>query len=184
VLPRIIDRKVAAGDRTLRIWSAGCSTGEEPYTIAICVYETLPFHAIWDINIYATDISTEVLTRAYEGKYNHRAVEHMPKDLLAKYFSEKDGFFYINNAVKKDIEFEYANLVDAYYESDFDIIFCRNVLIYFRDDTKRDILNRFHGSLKDDGWMFLGPTEMVRGLCDGFKMTGLKDSVAFQKLPR
>ena len=184
VLPKLIDKKVAKNDRTLRIWSAGCSTGEEPYTIAICIFETLNFYNIWDINIYSTDISTEVLTRALEGKYNKRAIERMPKPLLEKYFVEKDGFYYINNVVKKVVEFEYMNLVDAYYEDNFDMIFCRNVLIYFRDESKRDILNRFYDSLKEDGLLFLGPAEMVRGLVDGFKLVSLKDSVVFQKVPR
>lgn len=184
VLPKLIDKKVAEGDRSLKIWSAGCSTGEEPYTLAVCLYETLQFHTIWNVSIYATDISTEVLTRALEGKYNRRAIEHIPPDLLTKYFFEKDGYYYINNIVKKDVEFEYMNLSDGYYDGGFDIIFCRNVLIYFRDETKRDILNKFYDSLKPDGYLFLGPAEMVRGLCDGFKLVGLKDSVAFQKAPR
>lgn len=184
VLPRIVDKKIAAGDRSLRIWSAGCSTGEEPYTLAVSIFETLQFHSIWDITVYATDISTEVLTRALEGKYGKRAVEKMPKDLLDKYFVLKDGVYYINNAVKKVVEFEYMNLTDAWFDSGYDIIFCRNVLIYFRDDTKRDLLNKFHDSLKDDGFLFLGPTEMIRGLAEGFKMVSLKDAVAFQKVPR
>ncbi|HOX28284.1 MAG TPA: protein-glutamate O-methyltransferase CheR [bacterium] len=184
ILPKLMEKKVAANDRRIRIWSAGCSSGEEPYTLAICILETIPFHSIWNIEIYATDISTEVLNKASEGRYSRRAIEKLPKEYLAKYFVERDGFHIINNTVKKMVEFDYANLIDAYYESDFDIIFCRNVLIYFKDETKKDIINKFWGSLVDDGYLFLGPTEMIRGLVEGFKMVTLKDSVVFQKQPR
>jgi chemotaxis protein methyltransferase CheR len=185
ILPRMVEEKIAAGNRSLKIWSAGCSTGEEPYTLAMCIFETIPFHSIWDILIYATDLSTDVLNRALEGKYNKRAIERMPADFLKKYFDlRENGLYYVNNAIKKVVDFEYSNLVDAYYDTDYDIIFCRNVLIYFRDETKKMILNKFYDALKPGGYMFLGPTEMVRGLVDGFKLISLKDSVVFQKAPR
>ncbi len=184
ILPKLVEKKVAANNRKLRIWSAGCSTGEEPYTLAICILEAIPFHSIWQIEIYATDISTEVLNKAAEGCYSKRAVEKLPAAYLQKYFTERNGSYLISNTVKKMVEFEYANLADTYYESDFDVIFCRNVLIYFKDESKTEILNRFHGSLVDDGCLFLGPTEMIRGLAGGFKMMTLKDCVAFQKIPR
>lgn len=184
VLPKLIEQKIAENDRSMKIWSAGCSTGEEPYTIAMCIHDKLQFHSIWNCLIYSTDISTEVLTRALEGRYNKRAIERMPSDFLNKYFTEKGGWHYVSNIIKKYVDFEYSNLVDSYFDSDYDMIFCRNVLIYFRDETKREILSRFRDSLKDGGWLFLGPTEMVRGLVDGFKMVSMKDSVAFQKMPR
>ncbi len=184
ILPEITDKKVAQNNRNLNIWSAGCSTGEEPYTLAICVLETLKFHSIWDIEILATDISTEVLARAFQGIYSKRSVENLPEEYLQKYFTPSDGNYAIRESIKKYVEFEYSNLTDSYFQKDFDIIFCRNVMIYFRDETKADILNRFYDSLKDGGYLFLGPTEMIRGLTDGFKMITLKDSVAFQKVPR
>lgn len=184
ILPRIIDKKIAAGTRSLKIWSAGCSTGEEPYTIAMIVHDTLKFHSIWDVLIYASDLSTEVLTKALDGKYNQRSVERIPPDLIKKYFVEQNGFYHINNVIKKYVDFEYSNLVDGYFDSEYDVILCRNVLIYFRDETKTMLLNKFHDALADGGYLFLGPTEMVRGLVDGFKMISLKDSVVFQKVPR
>ncbi len=183
ILPQLAEKKIAAGDRTMRIWSAGCSTGEEPYTIAMALMESIRFHSIWNFQIYATDISTAVLEKAMEGVYSKRAVERLPKELLDKYFTFKDGKYIINNVVKKMVEFDYANLFDSYYMAGFDIIFCRNVLIYFRDEDKKSILERFHASLVDDGWLFLGPTEMIRGLVDGFKLTPMKDCVIFQKQP-
>ncbi len=184
IIPRIVEEKIAAGDRRIRIWSAGCSTGEEPYTLAMCMLEEVRFHAIWDLSIYATDISTEVLTKAQTGVYNRRSVDKLPQDYLEKYFMKKDERYIISNAVKKLVEFDYANLIDAYYENGFDIIFCRNVLIYFKDESKMEILAKFHDSLNDGGYLFLGPTESIRGLADGFRMLTLKDSVAFQKIPR
>ena len=184
VLPALAEKKVAAGDRSIKIWSAGCSTGEEPYTLGICLMETIQFHSIWDLRICATDISTEVLGRALEGVYNRRAVERLPEEYLKKYFRQEGDRYVMNNTVKKFVEFEYVNLVDSYFETDFDVIFCRNVLIYFKDETKSEILNKFYDSLKDNGYLFLGPTEMIRGLVEGFKMITLKDSVVFQKIPR
>lgn len=184
IVPKITEKKVAENNRSLRVWSAGCSTGEEPYTIAMCILESIKFHSIWNFEILATDISTEVLARALQGIYSKRSVENLPEEFLQKYFIPNDGCFAIRDSLKKYVEFEYANLTDAYFETDFDIIFCRNVMIYFKDETKAEILNKFYGSLKDGGYLFLGPTEMIRGLVDGFKMITLKDSVAFQKVPR
>ncbi|MFC1474407.1 CheR family methyltransferase [bacterium] len=184
ILPELSEQKVAADDRTIRIWSAGCSTGEEPYTLAMCLLETIQFHSIWNIGIYSTDISTEVLGRALEGVYNQRAIERLPEEYLEKYFRVEGDKYIISNTVKKLVDFEYMNLIDAYFETGFDVIFCRNVLIYFKDETKTGILNSFYDSLNDNGYLFLGPTEMIRGLVDGFKLTTLKDSVVFKKVPR
>lgn len=184
LLPKVAEKKIAADNRKLRIWSAGCSSGEEPYSIAICILETIRFHSIWEIEIFATDISTEILNKAIEGRYSKRSVEKLPAEYLKKYFIERDGEYLISNTVKKMVEFEYANLIDSYYETGFDIIFCRNVLIYFKDETKKEILNKLHNSLTDNGYLFLGPTEMIRGLAEGLKMITLKDSVVFQKQPR
>jgi chemotaxis protein methyltransferase CheR len=183
ILPKLSEKKIAKNKRKLRIWSAGCSTGEEPYTLAICVLETIPFHSIWDIEIYSTDISTEVLNKAMEGCYDKRAVERLPKEYLKKYFIERNGRYIVGNAVRKLVEFEYANLADTYYERNFDVIFCRNVLIYFKDESKKEILARLNDSLNPGGYLFLGPTEMIRGLADGYEMITLKDCVAFQKQP-
>ncbi|MFH1539495.1 MAG: CheR family methyltransferase [bacterium] len=183
VLGEIVKTKTAKNERKLRIWSAGCSTGEEPYTISICINENLPFHRIWDIYVYATDISTQVLANAFEARYKGRSVAQLPMELLKKYFDEKEGYYLVKDSVKRYVDFEYMNLLDAVYEKDFDVIFCRNVLIYFRDETKADILKKFHDSLVEGGYLFLGPSEMVRGLVDGFRMKVFKDAVVFQKEP-
>ncbi|MEW5946900.1 MAG: protein-glutamate O-methyltransferase CheR [bacterium] len=183
VIPEIAKKKLAADDRRIRIWSAGCSTGEEPYSIAICLQESLPFRRLWDVRIYATDISTEVLMKAMEARYNRRAVAGMPEELLKRYFAEADGCYSLRGTIKNVVDFEYLNLVDAVYETGFDLIFCRNVLIYFRDETKTQILEKFYNSLVDGGYLFLGPSEMVRGLAKGFKMLVMKDSVVFRKEP-
>ncbi|MEW6203237.1 MAG: protein-glutamate O-methyltransferase CheR [bacterium] len=184
VLPEITKEKIARKDRRLRIWSAGCSTGEEPYTIAICVQEAMPFHNLWDISITATDISTEVLSKAIEARYAQRAVSRIPEHILNKYFDAKDGFHILKDKAKSFVEFEYSNLIDAVFETGFDVIFCRNVLIYFRDETKAQMLDKFYDSLADGGYLFLGPSEMVRGLVQGFRMIVTKDAVVFRKEPR
>lgn len=183
IVEELIRRKTAAGERKIRIWSAGCSSGEEPYSISICLNEVITFRQIWDLYIYATDISTEVLATALEAKYRQRSIAQMPRHLLKKYFVEQDGLFVLNERIKKIVDFEYLNLVDAAYGQDFDVIFCRNVLIYFRDDTKAEILKKFYKSLNPGGYLFLGPAEMIRGLAAGFRMKVFKDAVVFQKEP-
>jgi chemotaxis protein methyltransferase CheR len=184
VLPDVARKKIARNDRTLKIWCAGCSTGEEPYTLAMVILESLQFHKIWDISIFATDISTEVLAKGLNAVYAPKAVSRLPREYLSRYFTERNGLFELNPVVKKMVDFEYQNLTDAYFEKGFDIIFCRNVIIYFKDETKQEILNKFYDTLNDDGYLFLGPSEMVRGLAQGFRMITLKDSVVFQKVAR
>lgn len=184
ILPEIVKLKISENNRQLRIWSAGCSTGEEPYTIAMCVLEAVSFPKIWDIFLYATDISTDVLYKASDGKYSHSAIEKVPKRFLDKYFMDTNGEYVVNNKIKKMVLFEYSNLLDAIFEKDFDLIFCRNVLIYFNDETKTVILNKFYDSLKDNGYLFLGPSEMIRGLADGYKMMNLRDAIFFKKVAK
>ncbi len=180
ILPKIISEKIAKNEKKIRIWSAGCSTGEEPYSISISLLEQLRFASMWDIYILATDISTEVLLKAEEGRYNEKAIKMMDSNILKKYFEYNDSSYIIKDSVKKLVKFEYQNLVDVIFEKDMDIIFCRNVLIYFKEDFREKLLDKFYFSLKNGGYFFVGHSEMIRD--KRFKMIFFKDTILYQKV--
>lgn len=162
-----------AADRTIRIWSAGCSTGEEPYSIAITVLEALnrhlgDGHRGWDIRILATDLSTRVLDTAQKGIYRLDQIEgHVSTDLLMKYFlkgsGEYGGMVKTKDTLRDIVSFRRLNFKEERYpfNRNFDVIFCRNVMIYFEEDMKSMLLERFHSHLADDGYLFLGHSESM-----------------------
>ncbi len=171
VIPELIQSRP---ERTLRIWSAGCSTGEEPYSIAITVYEALRNngipHGSWDIKILATDISTKVLKTAENGIYEvEQLPDFMPLDMTSRYFlkgvGENKGRIKVKDSLKDIIRFRRLNLKDRTYpfKRKFDVIFCRNVMIYFDEDMKRHVISNFHYYLSSTGYLFLGHSETMLG---------------------
>lgn len=151
--------------KKVRGWSAGCSSGEEAYTLAILLSEFFP--KSWDAKVLATDINTQVLKAAQQGIYHKRQVKKVPYDLLKKYFKlgsgENKGLFKVKDRLKKFVQFRRSNLNNNQYpiKSKLDFIFCRNVFIYFNDETQNKILNRFHRYLKPGGYLFLGHSESI-----------------------
>lgn len=157
----------------LRIWSAGCSTGEEPYTIAMVLMETLP-PAAAELKITATDISTRVLEKAVAGVYDEERVRNVPPDLLRKYFlkgqGEWKGFYRIKDHLKGVIAFSRRNLKETFPAGDpFDVIFCRNVMIYFDREMQTSLVNGFFGTLREGGYLFIGHSESLTGITHRFK---------------
>ena len=158
-------------NRKLRIWSAACSTGEEPYTIAICVMECMRFFQGWDIEIIATDIAPSVLEFAREGYYSGRRIEKVPPELLKKYFKLEDkekGVYKINDELKKMVNFYYLNFFKNPFPKDMDVIFCRNVMIYFDKSHQRDLVAEFYKSILDHGYLFIGHSETLHSISDDF----------------
>lgn len=175
LLPQLMQHKRA--NREIRIWSAGCSTGEEPYTIAISLLEKLktvsggydlndPCRG-WDIKILATDISTKVLNMAQTGRYSAESVqEDLPETLRKLYFDpDGSGGYQVKDTVKKLIRFRRLNFKEHSYpfKQSFDLIFCRNVMIYFDEVMKQHVLTRFHHHLAPHGHLFLGHSETMFG---------------------
>ena len=168
MLPRIFETR--AGYRSLRIWSAACSTGQEPYTLAILLHEMLPDIKSWRVEIVATDIDETVLARARAGRYSERELQRgMPQEYLNRYF-EKDGDSYqANRSLQSLINWKQLNLLKDFSGlGKFDVVICRNVLIYFDNEDKIDIARRIHRQLSSDGFLMLGAAETVIGLCDDF----------------
>jgi len=157
--------------RRLRIWSAGCSSGEEPYTLAMVAAETFKSQRGWDIKILATDLDTEILGRAIAGQYPTQALSPVPKEYIHRYFTRSSEGYTANDTLKSMITFRKLNLMDFTFpmKRPFDIIFCRNVIIYFDIPSKENLLSRFYLHLKEGGHMFIGHSESLMHMRDKFK---------------
>ncbi len=163
--------KKAGGNKNLKIWCAAASSGQEPYSIAMILKEESSKLPGWNFSITATDISHEILEQAKEGTYTQFEVQRgLPITLLMKYFTQNDDKWSINDDIKHMIDFKYFNLLDPMSGlGQFDIIFCRNVLIYFDQPTKKDVMERMSKQMADDGFFFLGGAETVLGITDAYK---------------
>ena len=169
VMPEVLARKAAS--RSLSIWCAASSSGQEPYTIAMTLREHFPQLVNWKVRIFCTDISTEMVARTKSGRYSQLEVGRgMPAPLLVKYFNRAGLEWEVNADLKKWVDVRALNLAAAWGALPRqDIVFCRNVLIYFDVDTKKSILRRIGDLMKPDGYMFLGAAETTRGLEDQFE---------------
>jgi chemotaxis protein methyltransferase CheR len=169
MLPEML--KARAKDRRLRIWCAAASTGQEPYTIAMCLKDNEAKLAGWRVEIIGTDISQEVLDKAKAGVYSQFEVQRgLPINHLLKYFQQNGDVWQISSELRQMVQYRKLNLLENFSSlGQFDIVFCRNVLIYFDNETKIDILNRIRKQMPDDGFLTLGAAETVVGLTDAFK---------------
>lgn len=184
VLPKIIRKRAAK--KSLRIWSAGCSTGEEPYSVAILLSKLIPDINEWNINIQATDINPNFLVKAATGIYNHWSLRGTPDWLKSIYFKPlSDGRLRLNENIRKMVKFTYHNLAQDPFPSlanntnAMDVILCRNVLMYFVRDQVEQILERFSRSLIDDGWFIVGPNETRLAAVGNFSSVSLPDTFCF-----
>ncbi|WP_128894441.1 CheR family methyltransferase [Longirhabdus pacifica] len=144
--------------RQLKCWSAACSTGEEPYTLAMILDE---LNALHQSKIIASDLDENVLQVARKGVYDDRAIREMPEAYLNKYFSLKEGNHHISNVLKQKIRFEQKDLLVDEFEEQFDLIICRNVMIYFTDEAKDRLYRKFSNALREGGIFFVGSTEQI-----------------------
>jgi chemotaxis protein methyltransferase CheR len=169
-LPEIL--KSRAAGKSLRFWSAACSTGQEPFSISMSLSEILPKPEEWHVDILATDISERTLSQARTGEYSQFEIQRgLPIQFLIKYFNQDGNIWRINEKLRKMIRFEPFNLLENMDRLGvFDIIFCRNVLIYFDDETKKKILKNIIKRMAPDAYLFLGGSETVIGLCPELKI--------------
>lgn len=170
VLPTVI--KAREGRKSLRVWSAACSTGQEPYSIAMTILETLPKSEEWHITILATDLSDVALAQAMKAEFNQFEIQRgLPTTMVMKYFKQNGNSWKVQDKIHNMVRFENFNLLDKMDRfPTFDIIFCRNVLIYFNEETKKKILNSLLKKLPADGFLFLGGAETVIGICPDLKI--------------
>jgi len=169
--------------KTLRVWSAGCSTGEEPYTIAMLINESGHFNR-WDIEIHGSDINQRVLQTARRGVYRKNSFRTTEPYFMSKYFIEEDSSFKISDAAKKHVNFSYLNLLDPFrskFLGKMDVIFCRNVLIYFDNASRRRVIENFHDRLVEGGYLLLGHAESLINISTAFTLKHLKNDMVYQK---
>jgi chemotaxis protein methyltransferase CheR len=184
VLPLVITQKRKNHDYDLKIWSAGCSTGEEPYTLAMFLLEVIPDIRNWKIQILGTDINTQVLQRAREGIYDYRSVRELPPRYTLQYFQLTDKKYILKDKIKEMVTFTILNLVSSEQMKslrNFDFIFCRNVLIYFNQDWCKKVVNSFYDSLNKGGYLFLGHAESLYRITAIFKLAKFKNSLVYMK---
>lgn len=180
----VIDEKIKKGIKKLKIWSAASSSGEEPYTLAIYLLEKYSSLAGWDIEILGSDISEAVLSSARRGIYGNYAVKNTPENYIKKYFtSHGDGTYSVRPEVKQRVRFANLNLYDTQrlkLIKEMDIILCRNVLIYFDENSKRKVLSGLYDSLNPGGYLVVGRSESLHNLTRVFKLES-KDKMVFYK---
>ena len=181
VLPELLERKAEASERSLRIWSAGCSTGEEPYSIAISVLEALPTRPEWQVKIYASDLSLSVLEKAANGRYAKARLQDLTPARLRRFFEPDDGGHRVVEALKRLVIFDFHNLKHENGLGDLDIVFCRNVLIYFDPQEQKKVINKLARALRPGGYLFLGHSESVQGMGPELEFVHHQRGTAYRK---
>lgn len=183
LLPSIVQQR-KPGD-LVRIWSVPCSTGEEPYSIAIWLLENWPIVDAYHIEIVGSDIDTQVLQEAQTGDYGDRALSRLPPDVVERYFEPpRDGHRRIIEDLRESVKFTVANLVDpasVAAQGGFDIVFCRNVLIYFDDASRLLAANNLYDSLHPGGYICLGHTESMSRISKRFDLRRFEDAIVYQR---
>lgn len=183
ILPRLIAAREKTG-LTLRIWSAGCASGEEPYSIVMVLDGTVPFPEKWRFDVRATDISQKILWAAQNGSYSERALRSMPLEYQRKYLRRTpDGRYDVRPEIRTQVNFQRRNLLEdpPPFDQPCDVIFCRNVLIYFRPEYIQKALQVFHGALADDGYLLVGHAENLTSFTKDFTPVQLGDTFVYMK---
>ncbi len=180
VLPALKEKKKG---KEIKIWSAGCATGEEPYTLAMAIKEYAPAGAV-NFSIYATDISADALSYAKNGVYGKNSMRAIDKTVMNKYFAQKDGRYHLAEEIKQRVHFDIVNLVEPYLpagENTFDIIFCRNVIIYFELETIKKVIHRFYDTLAPGGYFFVGHSESLWQVSNEFTLEEISGVFLYRK---
>ena len=185
VMPEVLlQRRAQENGNKIKIWSAACSVGCEAYTMAIMLLEELPDSGDWKFEIVGTDISPSALQVARDGLYTKREVGFLPSGYQTKYFRKEGDFFHIQPQLKNMVTFKYLNLVDEPAMEKmhgFDVVFCRNVLIYFDQESREQVLDCLYDSLNNHGFIFLGHSEFLSNISDAFKMVRLGRDIVYKK---
>ena len=178
VIPELMKIK-AGGNNTIKIWSAGCSTGEEPYTIAMLMSEILP--PTWKYEIVASDISLKCLMSAKEGFYADSRIVGIPDNYLKKYFDKVAGGYKIHADIMSKIRFDYNNLKNDAGLRHLDVVFCRNVIIYFDEAAKAAVINRFWDAMASKSFLFIGHSESLFGMTTSFEFVKTEWATFYRK---
>lgn len=185
LIPKLLDDKIKLNKpKTIKIWSAGCSTGEEPYTLAVILLEKLKAYPDWKVEIIANDISEDVLLKARRGEYSGITLRNMKPDVLSRYFTKKDDIYTVKPEVKAIVNFSHLNLNDPRrikMSNNFDVIFCRNVMIYFSEEVKKHLVRSFFNAMIPGGYFYIGHSETLHGISKAFKLVYFKNALVYFK---
>jgi chemotaxis protein methyltransferase CheR len=181
ILPELHIKKFWKNPRSLRIWSAGCSTGEEPYSIAITIADAISFSDAWNVEILATDIGRHALATAERGIYSGRSISSVNERQLAVHFQPVEGGHEVRPRLRKMVSFVHMNLNNGVYVGKMDVIFCMNVLIYFSEGRRRDLVQHFYNALEPGGYLFLGHSESISKMPVKFQAIVLNDCILYRK---
>jgi len=179
VIPELIAAKKASGNTTIRIWSAGCSTGEEPYSIAMLMKEKLP--PFWNYEIVASDLSLKCLMSAKEGSYSDSRIVGIPDEYLKKHFDRVDEGYKVHSDIMSKIRFDYHNLKNDSGLRSMDIVFCRNVIIYFDEVTQAAVINKFWDAMASKSFLFIGHSESLFGMDTKFEFVKTEWATLYRK---
>jgi chemotaxis protein methyltransferase CheR len=179
VVPELMKIKKVTGNTTIKIWSAGCSTGEEPYTIAMLMSEILP--APWRFEIVASDISLKCLMGAKEGFYADSRIAGIPENYLHKYFDKVTGGYKVKSTLMSKIRFDYHNLKNDSGQRNLDVVFCRNVIIYFDEAAQTAVMKRFWDAMAQKSFLFIGHSESLFGMDTKFEFVKTQWSTFYKK---
>ena len=183
ILPELKAAKEQKGEKTLRIWSAGCSTGEEPYTIAMLIMEMGCFHG-WRVEIVGTDISNRVLQYSRKAVYGKSSFRTTEDRYVRRFFQEQEDGFRVNDEVRELVTISHLNLFDQNRLAllgKMDVIFCRNVIIYFDQTAKKKVIDIFYRMLHEGGYLLLGHSESLMNISTAFTLRHLKNDMVYQK---
>ena len=181
ILPELHIRKFWKNPRSLRIWSAGCSTGEEPYSVAITIADAISFADAWNVEILATDIGRHALATAERAVYSGRSIASVNEKQLATHFQPADGGQQVRSRLRKMVNFVQMNLTNSVYVGKMDVIFCMNVLIYFSEARRRELVQHFYSVLEPGGYLFLGHSESISKMPVKFQAIVLNDCILYRK---
>ena len=200
VLENMLQRKQARRDWTLRVWSAGCSTGQEPYTLAMLICDALAYYYLrnplpfemplskplipppWRVEILASDISYSVLRAAEEAAYSEHQMEAVDYNYRLRYFDKGGDRYSVKRGMKELVQFDFHNLKTEFLPQRNDIIFCRNVMIYFDEAEQKRLISKFWRCLNPEGYLFVGHAESLFGLTDQFQMIHQNNGTAYKRL--
>jgi chemotaxis protein methyltransferase CheR len=183
IIPELLAAKARHGDKTIRIWSAGCSTGEEPYTIAMLLLEK-PELSGWKVEIIGTDISQRVLHHARKGVYGNSSFRVTEPQYKSRYFHDQDGGYRVVDRIREFVTFSRLNLYDQsrfLFLGKMDIIFCRNVIIYFDMLAKKRVIEHFYSTLHPGGFLLLGHSESLMNITTAFRLRHFKNDMVYEK---
>jgi chemotaxis protein methyltransferase CheR len=184
-LPEIMQIREQKGEKVLRLWSAGCSTGDEPYTMGIIIKEVLSDRLKeWDVKILASDISEKALKSARSSTYNDYTLRSVPPEIKKKYFVQNGSQFTVSDEIRMLVDLQYLNFNDSKrvkLMKGFDIIFCRNVLIYFDDAAKKRFVAQLYDNLNPGGYLFIGHSESLHNISRAFKLVHFPGALGYKK---